>query len=133
MGRCPIAGSAGGLPSGHTGRGLAAKFRIDIAQEIETLLAKQSVARVDLDAPETAAGEQVLKVEAHASERWLNSDHVGCGLFLCPFRSVRGRPDYILTPPEFTQQVHTKDFPHPLHELGWSFSLVNSRWTGSSA
>ena len=79
MGGHPIEGGDGGGRSRQK-RGLAAEFQVEMAQEIETFLGKQSVQGLDFEALETAARGQALGLAARALEGWLNadsSDHEG--------------------------------------------------------
>lgn len=56
MGRCPIATVPGGFQRGGRKRGLQTDLQNEIVQEIETLLGRQSIADLDFEAIEMAAG-----------------------------------------------------------------------------
>jgi hypothetical protein len=55
-------------------KGLQRRLQNEIAQEIEALLARQSIADFDLEAVEMAAGRQALSLAACALEQRLNAD-----------------------------------------------------------
>jgi len=80
MGGCPTGKFPGSFPRGRRKRGLQTDLQKAIVQEIETLLGRQSIADLDLEAVEMAARRQALHLAARALEQRLNrdtSDHVG--------------------------------------------------------
>jgi len=80
LSRQPVAGSSNGLHCKGRKRGLQADLQDQIAQEIETLLGRQSVANLDFEAVEMAARRQALRLAARALEQRLNADtgdHIG--------------------------------------------------------
>ena len=71
-------------------RGLSTTFQNEIAQEIEFLLGRQSIADLDLEAVEMAVRRQALRLAAQALEQRLNadaSDYTGPEL-ACPCGAV---------------------------------------------
>src|SRR6266550_3341383 len=88
MGGCPTGTAPGSFPRGGRKRGLQTDLQNEIVQEIEDLLARQSIADLDLEALEMAARCQALRLAARAREQRLNtdtSDYVGPAL-PCPWR-----------------------------------------------
>src|SRR5438874_11454211 len=86
MGGCPTGTAPGSFPRGGRKRGL----QNEIVQEIEDLLARPSIADLDLEALEMAARCQALRLAARALEQRLNtdiSDYVGPEL-PCPCGGV---------------------------------------------
>lgn len=80
MGRRPDGASARGFLGGGPKKGLQREIQNDIVQEIEALLGRQSIRDLDLEAVETAARRQALRLAARALEQRLNadtSDHAG--------------------------------------------------------
>src|SRR5438034_11724815 len=80
MGGCPTGTAPGSFPRGGRKRGLQTDLQNEIVQEIEDLLARQSIADLDLEALEMAARCQALRLAARAREQRLNtdtSDYVG--------------------------------------------------------
>src|SRR5438046_230221 len=80
MGGCPTGTAPGSFPRGGRKRGLQTDLQNEIVQEIEDLLARQSIADLDLEALEMAARCQALRLAARALEQRLNtdtSDYVG--------------------------------------------------------
>ena len=67
MGRCPTGTVPGGFQRGGRKRGLQTDLQNEIVQEIETLLGRQSIADLDLEAIEMAARRQTLRLAAHQS------------------------------------------------------------------
>src|SRR5438034_8348638 len=79
MGGCPTGTAPGSFPRGGRKRGLQTDLQNEIVQEIEDLLARQSIADLDLEALEMAARCQALRLAARALEQRLNthtSDYV---------------------------------------------------------
>jgi hypothetical protein len=74
VGRHPNGASAGGLFGGGPKKGLQTQIQNDIVQEIETLLGRQSIRDLDLEAVEMAARRQALRLAARALEQRLNAD-----------------------------------------------------------
>src|SRR5438876_576676 len=90
MGGCPTGTAPGSFPRGGRKRGLQTDLQNEIVQEIEDLLARQSIADLDLEALEMAARCQALRLAARALEQRLNtdtSDYVGPEL-PCPCGGV---------------------------------------------
>src|SRR2546429_1221479 len=90
MGGCPTGTAPGSFPRGGRKRGLQTDLQNEIVQEIEDLLARQSIADLDLEALEMAARCQALRLAARALEQRLNtdtSDYVGPAL-PCPCGGV---------------------------------------------
>src|SRR5207302_4170343 len=86
MGGCPTGTAPGSFHRGRRKKGLQTNLPNKIVQEIENLLARQSIADLDLEAVEMAARCQALRLAARALEQRLNSDtsdHVGAKL-PCP-------------------------------------------------
>jgi hypothetical protein len=80
MGGCSTGTAPGSFHRGRRKKGLQTNLQNEIVQEIENLLARQSIADLDLEAVEMAARCQVLRLAARALEQRLNtdtSDHVG--------------------------------------------------------
>jgi Uncharacterised protein family (UPF0236) len=80
MGGCPTGEFPGSLPRGRRKRGLQTDLQNEIVQEIATLLGRQSIADLDLEAVEMAVRRQALRLAARALEQRLNadtSDHAG--------------------------------------------------------
>src|SRR5438270_449485 len=74
MGGCPTGTAPGSFPRGGRKRGLQTDLQNEIVQEIEDLLARQSIADLDLEALEVAARCQALRLAARALEQRLNTD-----------------------------------------------------------
>ena len=74
MGRRPTGFSRGGLAGGGQKGGFAAAFEAEIVAEIEALVGDGAVDGWDLEAIETAARHQAMRVAARAVERRLNAD-----------------------------------------------------------
>src|SRR5207237_2834118 len=90
MGGCPTGTAPGSFPRGGRKRGLQTDLQNEIVQEIEDLLARPSIADLDLEALEMAARCQALRLAARALEQRLNtdiSDYVGPEL-PCPCGGV---------------------------------------------
>src|SRR5207248_11781951 len=90
MGGCPTGTDPGSFPRGGRKRGLQTDLQNEIVQEIEDLLARPSIADLDLEALEMAARCQALRLAARALEQRLNtdiSDYVGPEL-PCPCGGV---------------------------------------------
>jgi hypothetical protein len=80
MGGCPTGKFPGGFHRGRRKRGLQTDLQNEIVQEIETLLGRQAIADLDLEAVEMAVRRQALRLAARALEQRLNrdtSDHGG--------------------------------------------------------
>lgn len=80
MGGCPTGRDPSGFPRGPRKKGLQSDLQNEIVQEIETLVGRQSIADLDLEALEMAARRQALRLAAGALEQRLNGDtgdHVG--------------------------------------------------------
>src|SRR5256884_4239453 len=74
MGGCPTGTAPGSFPRGGRKRGLQTDLQNEIVQEIEDLLARQSIADLDLEALEMAARCQALRWAARALKQRLNTD-----------------------------------------------------------
>src|SRR5207237_278837 len=64
MGGCPTGTAPGSFPRGGRKRGLQTDLQNEIVQEIEDLLARPSIADLDLEALEMAARCQALRLAA---------------------------------------------------------------------
>jgi Transposase len=74
VGGCRVAGERSGLAGGSRKRGLQARFGAEITQEIEALVGRGSVDRLDFETLEMAAQSQARAVAARAVEQRLNAD-----------------------------------------------------------
>jgi hypothetical protein len=66
MGGCPTGKFPGGFHRGRRKRGLQTDLQNEIVQEIETLLGRQAIADLDLEAVEMAVRRQALRLAARA-------------------------------------------------------------------
>src|SRR5438034_3039449 len=132
MGGCPTGTAPGSFPRGGRKRGLQTDLQNEIVQEIEDLLARQSIADLDLEALEMAARCQALRLAARALEQRLNtdtSDYVGPEL-PCPCGGVaRYHGRHGKTFESVLGPLHLKVFPSAETGIDRKSTRLNSSHT----